>query len=67
MLISIIFGINIYLSITLIVFYFFYIYFLIKKRTKIVVHEDSENIINNYKKTNCITSIYNLNFFNLFF
>ena len=67
MLISIIFGVNIYLSITLIFFYFFYIYFLIKKRTKIVVYEDSENIINNYKKKNYITSIYNLNFFDLFF
>ena len=67
MLISIILGVNIYLSITLISFYFFYIYFLVKNRTKIVVYEDSENIINNYKKTNCITSIYNLNFFNLFF
>ena len=67
MLISIIFGINIFLSITLIFFYFFYIYFLIKKRTKIVVYEESESIINNYKKTNYITSIYNLNFFDLFF
>jgi len=67
MLISIIFGVNIFFSITLIFFYFLYIYFLIKKRTKIVKYEDSENIINNYKKTNYITSIYNLNFFDLFF
>jgi len=42
-------------------------FFLIKKITKMVINEKSDEVINNYKKRSFILSFYNLNFFDLFF
>ena len=60
-------GINLYFASLLILFYFCYIYFLIKKRSKIKNKKDVSDLIFHDQKDTLISSFLNLNLFSLFF